>query len=357
MPSDSDRYRRFVTASLDRRLPAILKTAAEEADAEARGRLDAIGRAIAANAPMVADLGGWPFPGWEGLPQRVNGKRVRDAAYFDVDYWFYLRILQAVRYGERRIDPFRATKHRELDHHLSRAGQLLETTRNLAEALRVSLAGNAHDLSHSAAPTGNYEAGLDLLAAVARGDVRRIDIVADNFGGEFVADLVLAIVAASRGIEVVLHVKQLPLFVSDVTADDVTVLLDRLPPDGEFTPRLQREIERGLIRFAANTLWSSPKFLDRIPEGLLGVRASSLVLLKGDLNFRRAVGDALVDPETPFEALPVRPPVPMLSLRSIRSYCLAGMAGIWPAALPKADFPLDGSIVAAQQIPAATASA
>src|SRR5205085_1569905 len=109
--------------------------------------------------------------------------------------------------------------------------------------------------------------------------------------------------------------------------------------DTEFGKRLLREIERGTIRFTAAAFWSAPEFLDRMPVDLLGEGRATLNILKGDLNFRRAVGDVAVDPDTPFEALRVRPPAPLLSLRSIKSYCVAGMAGIWPPALPRADFP------------------
>jgi hypothetical protein len=41
----------------------------------------------------------------------------------------------------------------------------------------------------------------------------------------------------------------------------------------------------------------------------------------------------------------------MLSLRSIKSYCVAGMR-IWPAGMSTEDFPKDGAIVIAQNIPA-----
>jgi hypothetical protein len=356
MPLDSDRYARFVATTLDKRIPVILKTAADGTDADGAARLEAIGRAITAKAPMVADLSNWPFLGWNELPRRVNGRRPREAAFFDFEYWFYLRILDAVRFADRRIDPFRATKHHDLDRHLNWAERAVEKTHTLAEGLRLSLDANAHDLSQITQPGSSYEAGFDALATAAEG-VERMNIIADNFGAEFAADLVLGVVAAERGVDVVFHVKQLPMFVSDTTADDVIILLDRLPRDIGFGQRLQRAIDRGAVRFAANAFWSAPEFFDRMPPELLGDGRPTLNIIKGDLNFRRAIGDVAVDPDTPFEALTVRPSAPLLSLRSIKSYCVAGMAGIWPPALPRSDFPMDGSIVAVQAIPAATASA
>jgi hypothetical protein len=351
-----ERYRRFVAETTAKRIPMILRNAEAGFDGETAARLEAISRAIAAGAPMVADLGNWPFAGWEEFPARVNGRRIGEAPFFDFEFWMYFRILEAVRFAETRADPFRATKHRDLDRHLKWADEALGRVSTLAEGLAMALDANAHDLSQIGSPTGRYALGREALEVDA-GSIRRLNLIADNFGGEFVADLVLGLVAAEAGIEVVVHVKQLPMFVSDTTTDDVTILFDRLGKDG-FGKRLQAAVQRGSIRFAAHAFWSSPKFFDRLPVEDLGEGPDVLNVLKGDLNFRRAIGDVTVSVETPFQALPVLPTAPLLSLRSIKSYCLAGMTD-WPSRLSRTDFPMDGSIVAVQQVPvrAATASA
>ena len=343
-----ERYRRFVADTMAKRIPMIVRNAGEGFDAETVTRLEAISRAISAGAPMVVDLSNWPFQGWEEFPLRVNGRRIGDAPFFDFEFWMYFRILEAVRFSETRADPFRTTKHRDLDRHLKWADEALGRVSTLADALRTSLDANAHDLSQIGSPTGRYELGRDALN-VEPGSIKRLNLIADNFGGEFVADLVLAVVAAEAGIEVVLHVKQLPMFVSDVTADDVTILFDRLPREG-FGKRLQTAVQRGGIHTAAHAFWSSPKFLDRLPVEELGAGDGILNVLKGDLNFRRAIGDVSVPVETPFQALAVLPAAPMLSLRSIKSYSLSGMTD-WPRGLSRTDFPMDGSIVAVQQVP------
>jgi hypothetical protein len=89
MSAVDERYRRYVAGTMEKRIPAILRTAAQGFDSETKGRLKAIGGAISMNAPMIADLARWPFHGWEQLPTRVNGKRVRDESFFDFEYWFY----------------------------------------------------------------------------------------------------------------------------------------------------------------------------------------------------------------------------------------------------------------------------
>jgi len=343
------RYQRFVAETLAKRIPAILRTAEEGLGDDAIKQLRAVGRAIEADGPMVLDLTGWPFGGWEDMPARVNGKRPRQASFFDFEYWMYYRILQSVRFPETRLDPFRVIKHRDLDKHLAWAETALAATADFQAGLKLSLDANAHDLSQIAKPAEIYRIGGDLLK-IDPGEVNRLNIVADNFGAEFLGDLVLAILAAEHGIEVVIHVKQLPMFVSDATTDDVTILLDRMNPASSFAQRLSKAVRQGLIRFASNPIWSSPRFFDKLPTEELGSGPRVLTVLKGDLNFRRAVGDVTVDIGTPFEQLPVLPAAPLLSLRSIKSYCVAGVTE-WPAGLSRTEFPMDGSVVAVQKIP------
>ena len=57
------RYRRFVAATLARRIPLIVRNAGAGFDAEAVARLETLARTIEADAPMELDLSGWPFTG------------------------------------------------------------------------------------------------------------------------------------------------------------------------------------------------------------------------------------------------------------------------------------------------------
>ena len=132
MAPPSSRYHDYVRQTLKTRIPAILKIAAEGQNAEAVRQLLAIGRAVEANAPMVLDLHDWQIPGWETLPGRVNGKRPTEASFFDFEYWLYFRILLATRYPRNSADPFRATKHRDLERHIQWAEQAIQKTQTLA---------------------------------------------------------------------------------------------------------------------------------------------------------------------------------------------------------------------------------
>ncbi|MEQ1770109.1 MAG: ARMT1-like domain-containing protein [Devosia sp.] len=295
------RYQGYVSATLAKRIPGIIRNAATGYQGEAAAALDAVGNIVETDGILELDLANWPLPGWEELPALVDGKRVSEATFFDFEYWMYARMAQAVRFPETGSDPFRATKHRDLERHLQWADGALAHTSSLAAALALSLDANAHDLSQLSVAAARYEVGRGRLGtALAR--ITRMNLIADNFGGEFVADLVLAILASEAGIETVLHVKRLPMFVSDTTITDVEALLAH-PSSGTFMQRLHAAVEQGALRFAAHPFWSAPRFLDALPVAELGTGDGVLNILKGDLNYA-SIGIAA--PSVTFRSRPKR---------------------------------------------------
>src|SRR3569623_2572419 len=108
-----------------KRIPLIIRNAGAGFDAEVVATLEALAQAVEADVPMARELRRWPGEGWRDLPKRVNGLRPSEAPFFDFEYWMYARILQAVRYPEARRDPFRDTKHHELDRPLRWADEAL----------------------------------------------------------------------------------------------------------------------------------------------------------------------------------------------------------------------------------------
>jgi hypothetical protein len=167
-----------------------------------------------------------------------------------------------------------------------------------------------------------------------KGD-RQVDIVLDNSGFELYVDLILAGYLLHSGLatRIVLHPKNIPWFVSDVTPSDFSALLNALldakrlyetPSEDEAaqdkTPQplsddqasLLDDLFRdwaqlhaeGQIILRANIFWTSPGAYWRLPyvakELFADLQESELVIFKGDLNYRKLVGDALWDPTTPF---------------------------------------------------------
>src|SRR5205823_5648071 len=93
-----------------------------------------------------------------------------------------------------------------------------------------------------------------------------------------------------------LHVKMHPMFVSDAIADDVWNLLEAMRSHGggamDLASRLMAAFESGQLRVLPDFFWNGPRFLWDCPARIgreLG--GASLVVVKGDANYRRVVGD------------------------------------------------------------------
>ena len=150
-----ERYRRFVAETMAKRIPMIVRNAGDGFDAETMTRLDAIARALAAGAPMVVDLSNWPFAGWEDFPQRVNGRRIADAPFFDIEFWMYFRILEAVREGA-------GERAAQLIAHLKKGDMATEAERLLAETgwLPEPLRNSGADAESTEADSGEGDEAL-----------------------------------------------------------------------------------------------------------------------------------------------------------------------------------------------------
>ncbi|KAK8037523.1 hypothetical protein PG991_000869 [Apiospora marii] len=153
----------------------------------------------------------------------------------------------------------------------------------------------------------------------------RVDIVLDNAGFELYVDLLLAGYLLSSGLarEVVFHPKNIPWFVSDVTPADFEALLGVLAnPAGFFgegssdnssslvedltflSTQLESFRKEGRLSLRTSPFWTLPCGFAALPREdpalLAELRASGLVIFKGDLNYRKLTGDRAWSPTTPF---------------------------------------------------------
>ncbi|OJJ68668.1 hypothetical protein ASPBRDRAFT_33255 [Aspergillus brasiliensis CBS 101740] len=213
----------------------------------------------------------------------------------------------------------------------------------------------------------DLDASFDVLRKARRerkNEERRVDIVLDNSGFELFVDLILAgyLLSADLATTVVLHPKQIPWFVSDVTPPDFAALIDALSdPQGFYTapddsgktfdPLSEKEVsevkflfdhwshlhQEGKLIIRPHTFWTTPGSYWRMPyvapELFNDLKESELVLFKGDLNYRKLTNDAAWDPTTPFtEAIgPLGPKsgVRVMAFRTCKADVVVGLpAGV-----------------------------
>ncbi|KAK1778673.1 hypothetical protein QBC45DRAFT_158926 [Copromyces sp. CBS 386.78] len=198
---------------------------------------------------------------------------------------------------------------------------------------------------------------------------RVVDIVLDNAGFELYVDLILAgyLLTAGLATRVTLHAKSIPWFVSDVLPNDFGALLNALAAPVPFFETATEEEElqgktpeklsdkdkeelsflfqewsilhaEGALGLRANRFWTGPGSFwslvdpnaDEQTKELAGdLRMSELVVFKGDLNYRKLVGDGEWDPTTPFtEAIgPLGPGsgINILALRTCKADVVVGL--------------------------------
>ncbi|MEV8088392.1 damage-control phosphatase ARMT1 family protein [Streptomyces nigra] len=291
-------------------------------------------------------------------------------SWFDVPWlwsesWFYRRLLDAVGYFApgpwQGIDPFRPSKTAELDspetdEELAALDAL--TGRPAAEQdqalLHGSLWGNRADLSFRLGSTGGTATDGTPPLVADDSDVlwsllpptgaATVGLIADNAGRELVPDLLLIarLLTEGRAARVLLHVKPHPYYVSDATHADVLDALRRLVAApgaaGEHGHVLWAALTDGRLTVRAHPFSCAPLPYADMPADLREELASAtLTILKGDLNYRRLVGDRRWPPATPFAEVTAHFPGPVAALRTLKSDVVTGLDADTEAALVAAE--------------------
>ncbi|GHF63241.1 hypothetical protein GCM10018790_46350 [Kitasatospora xanthocidica] len=308
---------------------------------------------LPADAPDAAQWLRWGDGRW--------GEPWGEAPFLWAESYFYRRLLDATGYFRpgawHGVDPFAPFKATELggtavDGELAALDGLdaLPHDRRAHALLSSALWGNRADLSFRITARAAGTTPSDLLAddsallwaALERADGGRVCVVADNAGRELLPDLVLIDHLLARGLasQVGLYVKPQPYFVSDATMTDVLAALDRLrtAPSraaSDIGERLWRAMGDGTLVVRTHPFFCAPLPYHVLPADLRAEFAgAALTILKGDLNYRRLVGDRLWPPTTPFTDATEHFPSPVAALRTLKSDVVVGLD---PATLTRLD--------------------
>lgn len=272
-----------------------------------------------------------PVPGW--YDEHV-GRRWLDAPFLWAESFFYRRLLDALGYFTpdgpwAGFDLFAFLKDADLASAeladlpaLSPAGQLL-----------ASLWGNQADLGFQLGTAIGPAAHLvvdetdDALAVLS--GAARVGLVADNAGKELLADLGLVDrLLGDGGVgEVTLHLKPHPYYVSDATTTDLVKCLRALSAAGGpatgIAARLHTAAAGGRFTVATHPFFCAPLPFHEAPADLFG--RADVLIFKGDLNYRRLVGDLRWPTATPFAS--TLPPLgaAVVALRTLKSDVLVGV--------------------------------
>lgn len=295
---------------------------------------------------------------WAAWGQGYFGRSWFDVPFLWAESYFYRKLLGAMGYFTpgpwQGVDPFGLFKAAELagklvDEELTALDDLSGRPADVQAAalLLGSLWGNRADLGFRIDSGGAHEStalradsGLvadesaRLWSLLPVGGGATVHLVADNAGRELIPDLVLVdhLLHTERAAEVVLHVKPQPYYISDATMSDVIHSLRRLahaPAAGyaaETGRRLWAAMADGRLRVGAHEFFCAPFPYSAMPDDLREqFAAATVTVLKGDLNYRRLVGDQLWSPTTPFAERTAYWPGPVAALRTLKSDVITGL--------------------------------
>jgi len=298
---------------------------------------------------------------WQKFIKPYLGKDWLSIPWFFVETYFYRRIMEAVDYFNLKQDPFAYQKQQGLvktrGDIASLAGFLAERLENpgkvdniLRDGFYFSLWANQADLSlwpagrakdprndsrksHKEHLLANDINQIVRIFSKADQPLKQVDIILDNAGFEFVSDLVLTDIMLSHGLvdQVILHPKAHPTFVSDVIETDLGKTIQFLTGSGDddtaqFGKRLETLVNEKRIQIQPRFFWNSPLPMWDLPGDIRdGLKASSLLISKGDANYRRLLGDREWDFTEGFHRAVDYLPVPLAALRTLKCELAVGL--------------------------------
>jgi hypothetical protein len=290
---------------------------------------------------------------WRAWDRGYVGKPWEQAPFLWAEAFFFRRVLEATGYhggsAWAGVDPYAPMKAAEL------ADPALDTAfawhDNLADrpprdrivaALEGCVLANRADLVFQTTELVEHYNAINPPLADDTPQIWRhladpghgydgVAIVCDNTGRELLADLLLAyhLLATGTVERVDLHVKPVPSYISDATTADVGACLARLRAmpglAGSAGADLFERAALGELRIHTDPFWCAPLPFHDLPEALRRELAGRLVVFKGDLNYRRLVGDCFWDPATPFPEAVGYLGLPVAALRTVKSDVVVGL--------------------------------
>ncbi|MER7755261.1 damage-control phosphatase ARMT1 family protein [Kitasatospora sp. NPDC097643] len=317
---------------------------------------EAVRRLLAESTTGVLEPLGAELPDaaqWAEWGEGLWGRPWGEAPFLWAESYFYRRLLDATGYFRpgawQGVDPFAPFKNAELagaavDEELAALGGLeeLPVARRAEALLSSALWGNRADLSFQiTAESGGSTASSDLVAddsALLWAELERVRggrvcVVADNAGRELLPDLVLIdhLLDVGLAAQVVLYVKPWPYYVSDATMADVLAAVERLRAASAKAARasgerLWRAMDSGVLVVRTHPFFCAPLPFHDLPADLRAeFTGAAMTILKGDLNYRRLVGDRLWPPTTLFSEAAGHFPSAVAALRTLKSDVIVGL--------------------------------
>jgi len=349
----------FARRTIIERKPRIIQQVIDDNDYpdEIVRALEAFRAEIASEAlaqplsELVSDASMWN----EALAQYQPATWLELPWYF-AETFFYRRLLEATRYVApgpwMGRDPFEPQKRDQIRGAVERLTAIWDQLprsdpqQGFDTLMHSALWGNRTDLSNRtvseearnaiAAESQRQHLLIDDTAAVkahVTPGLTRVDFVHDNVGLDLLFDLALIDLLLEQrwAMRVVMHLKDAPFFVSDAMIKDVRETLAQMRSSSEeavqkLPERLGDYLTAGRLILRDEPFWTTHRTFRQMPESMRAdLSGSDLVVLKGDVNYRRLLGDRHWPHAARLSQVAGYFPAPVVALRTLKAELIVGL--------------------------------
>ncbi|MBN1875282.1 MAG: protein-glutamate O-methyltransferase family protein [Anaerolineae bacterium] len=215
----------------------------------------------------------------------------------------------------------RESAHRGLETHRERANLLIDDTESVLTFLSNSRQGQQN---LAADQNGSLTSSVKPVAHIA--------FINDNVGADSLFDLALTDFLLAQGWtqRVTFYLKNQPFFVSDAMPGDIHWMIAHLQTSTDAAvaalgARLKAYLDTDLLHLDTDSFWTSCYSFWYLPAALWDVLAQAdIIILKGDVNYRRLLDDRRWPSTTPI-TIAARFPKPYLILRTLKGEIIVNL--------------------------------
>jgi len=288
---------------------------------------------------------------WNTALAAYEGQCWLEVPWYFAETYFYRRLLEATGYFIPPLegrDPFAPQKRAQEAVAVTQLANVwpgiavIPHDARFLTLLHACLWGNRADLSNftiDQPAVGDTVADrtnilidhTDAVRSLLASGVSEVAFVNDNVGADSLFDLVLADYLLTQGWtqRVTFHLKNQPFFVSDAMPQDIERVIDLLQApstDTELGHRLGEALAEQRLTLTTDPFWTQCLGFREMPDAVRApLQRADLVILKGDVNYRRLLDDRHWPPSTPLAIAADDFPRPFLVLRTLKGEIIAGL--------------------------------
>lgn len=288
---------------------------------------------------------------WEEDLSPFKEKGWLEIPWLLAETYFFRRILEIIHYFQpgpwQGRDPYQHLKNREISQALPEFVQMYQPEHlgsdynSFHKTCQWALWGNQSDLSNLEDYSAE-EIAIDEKVFLDQSQAafeylslkpNNIAYIMDNVGKELYCDLAFIdfLLTYNFAASITLYMKNQPFFVSDALPKDLKHTIGFLESSSEIKCKHLAEqiiegIKSGRIKIEIPPFMTTSRMYRKLPDALKKqLYNHDLTILKGDVNFRRLVGERHWEPTTTLEEAAGYFPTATLSLRTQKSELVIGI--------------------------------